>query len=287
MLKKKIIVYVLLSVWGTLPLFAKSEVRWEVYAKDLRMPVKKENIKKQNTFQKQAWESAGWHAQTKVKLTATDGKVYDQGNTGVFGALRESRNQKDKQDLLSASSETVQIVFPQYTWHIDKGEYSSDYRHWRKSKEKEKELWTFQVKVAGDAKLSKATFQLALEGVYALNASKHKHKVVYTESSYNPGKAKHFNLIDVDNQVMYFYDELKELHLSMEGKNIRTFRWVKGLAQKEDYAITVPEEISHETAETGQKRNSQTRKSKDEAAKDFIPDPPRDPNDHFGPPPAF
>jgi hypothetical protein len=291
MKRKKRLLWIILSITlGTTSLFAKSETRWEEYAKDLRTPVKTTETKKQSLPTQKRSEHSGWHAQTKVKLTASDGTVYEQGDTGVFGELRQSKNQKDKQDVLSNRVESIQVVFPQYSWHSNKGEYSSDYRHWRKSKENEKEVWTFQVKIPTDLNLSNAILQISLDGVYEVNASTAGHNVTYIESSYLPEKAKVFNLVDVDSGVMYFNDELKDLKLDMKGLQTRTFRWVRGIADKKDYDKVSPEMYEDEPEESSSVRGAKTIKdssSKEEKPKDFIQDPPRDPNDHFGPPPSF
>jgi len=43
-------------------------------------------------------------------------------------------------------------------------------------------------------------------------------------------------LVDVDNQIVYNYEELKTAQLNMDGLHTRTFRWVLGEVSQEDYA---------------------------------------------------
>jgi len=38
----------------------------------------------------------------------------------------------------------------------------------------------------------------------------------------------HLSLVDLDNHKVYAYNELSSVELSMEGKKVRTFRWVLG-----------------------------------------------------------
>ena len=289
-IKKSFSIFFLFVFINTTSLLASTQIKWEIYAKDLRVTSSKTTVNKINTPQKDNSEYAGWHAAIKVKFKKLRTKVYKYESSAVFGELVNSRNNKDRQDILSVSSNAIQVVFPQYKWYDNRGDYESDYRHWRKSKENNKEVWTFQVKLKKEVNLQKVPFVISLDGIYDINASRVNNKVIYTEISKNLEKRKVFNLVDVDNGLMYFYDELKDITFTMDGLKRRTFRWIRnGLADKEEYekVSQYGDEPKIEQIPSTDKKSVNTKNKKDEIAKDFIPDKPRDPNNPFGFPPSF
>jgi len=253
------------------------------------MPHKHSNEKKQKIISKKKSEYSGWHTEIKVEFAGVKNSLTTQQNRAVFGELKQSRNEKDRQDVVNSSSNDIQVIFPQYKWHDNRGEYVSDYHHWRKSKENEKEVWTFQIKIKPHSKFEKAKFKISLDGIYDINSTKEKNKIKLTEASKDLKKVNKFNLVDVDNAVMYFYDELKDVNFSMNKLNVRTFRWIKNaLADNSDYE-KVKSVVDKKSVKKASKKLKKelVNKNEDDVEKDFIPDPPREPGDPFGPPPSF
>jgi hypothetical protein len=289
-IKKSFSIFFLFVFINTTSLLASTQIKWKKYAKDLRATSSKTTTNKTNTAKKNKSKYAGWHAAIKVKFKKLNTKVYQYKNSTVFGELVNSRNGKDRQDVLSVSSNAIEVVFPQYEWYDNRGDYESDYRHNRKSKENAKKVWTFQIRLKKDVNLKNVPFSISLDGIYDINISKDNSKVMYAEVRKDLEKRDLFNLVDVDNGLMYFYDELKDITFTMGGLKRRTFRWIKnGLADKKEYekVTQYEDELKIEQISSTDKKSVNSENKKDEIAKDFIPDKPRDPNNPFGFPPSF
>jgi len=198
-------------------------------------------------------EASGWYMRTTAEATTEDGKVYTHKSAGVFGALKESSDEKDRHDIKAFGSATLYVVFPQQEWGEDNGDYFSDYRHYDKESAA-RQVWTFQVKAK--SKLSDATLKLALQGPYKVYK---KEDFGYNEEEDSDSMIKNeLNLVDVDNNQTYPYAKLNTLTLNMEGKRVRTFRWVKGAVYPEDYdALATP---SHTKSLQMQSLKTQQRK---------------------------
>ena len=212
-------------------------------------------------------EADGWYMRTTAKVVTADNKVYTHKSAGVFGALEESSDEKDQHDIKAFGQAALYVVFPQEDWNDDNGDYFSDYRHYTKGS-MERQVWTFQVKnETTDPDLSNASLTLALEGPYKVY--KKKEGVGYDEEKDTQSPlTQAIHLVDVDNDKEYTYAELQNLQLSMEGKKVRTFRWVLGTVYPEDY-----EDLAVKVTTNSLKVQSE--------------EPEREPETKFGFPPAI
>ncbi len=185
---------------------------------------------------------AGWYMRTIVKATTSDGTVYRHNSAGVFGKLKQSKGKKDRHDIAAYGPAAFQVVFPQYNWDDDSGDYYSDYRKWNKKRVNKRAVWTFQIKNQHTVDLSNADIEIALKGAQNVDFIKKDGSIAYIETEIDSEKKEAFTLVDVDNHQTYSVDELKDAELTMDGKHTRTFRWVKGTVRTKDFtAVKKPE----------------------------------------------
>ena len=181
------------------------------------------------------YKPAGWYGKTQVSATAADGTVYTHTTAGVFGELLQSDEDKDKHDILGYETSILQVVFPQTEWEDDNGDYFSNYLNYDEYSA-EKRVWTFQIKNQHTVDLSNAPITINLEGVYDVKYKEENGRVEYKESTdVNQTLLGTLHLVDVDNQAVYTVDELKTASLTMDGLHTRTFRWVMGIVEQDDY----------------------------------------------------
>ena len=204
-------------------------------------------------------EASGWYMRTTAKAVTADGKVYTHKSAGVFGTLEESSDDKDRHDIEAFGSAALYVVFPQEEWDEDNGDYFSDYRHYTKGST-ERQVWTFQIKTK--FALSDATLKIALQGPYKV--FKKDEGIGYDEQEDAQNQIKNdLHLVDVDNDQTYSYSDLAALQLSMENKEVRTFRWVLGTVYPEDYDDLVTQKsvrsLKVQSTETETEREPETK----------------------------
>ena len=180
---------------------------------------------------------AGWYSRIKVYATTDDGTTYSHTTAGVFGKLKQSRYKKDRHDIPSYGTATLQVVFPHYNWgEENSGDYWSDYRKFTKNRVHKRVVYTFLVRNQKNADLSNASLKIVLDPAKNVNFTKGKDgNIAYEETGTNPDKLKDFTLVDVDNHQTYAMDELEYADLSMDGKHTRTFRLVRGRVKSRDF----------------------------------------------------
>jgi len=176
-----------------------------------------------------SYKTAGWYGKTKVSMNA-NGTVYTHNTAGVFGELVQSSEAKDQHDIPGYGDATFQIVFPQTEWGDDNGDYFSNYQNYEVDTKK---VWTFQLKAAGT---SSFPITIDLDNIYDVTYIEVNNRVEYKESQDNNQTILDaLHLVDVDKQTEYTIGELKTANLTMDGKAIRTFRWVLGAVDGTDY----------------------------------------------------
>lgn len=181
------------------------------------------------------YKIAGWYGKTQISATAADGTVYSHTTAGVFGELVQSDEAKDQHDILGYETAILQVVFPQTEWEDDNGDYFSNYLNYDENSV-EKRVWTFQIKNQHTVNLATAAITINLEGVYDVKYKEENGRVEYKESTdVNQTLLGTLHLVDIDNQTEYTVDELKTASLTMSGLNTRTFRWVMGTVEQDDY----------------------------------------------------
>jgi hypothetical protein len=177
-------------------------------------------------------QKAGWYMRTVVTATTPDGKTYRHDSAGVFGELESSEERRDSHDIESYGSGVLQIKFVNLKIDIQK-EYFSDYRDY--TPEDEKRVWAFYVKNEIGEDLSQADFTISVEPMR--NIFKKSGESRYYEGRAQNGEDKRNELIlvDIDNQTTYSYAEAANHVFNMEGKKVRSFRWVlNGSVAEED-----------------------------------------------------
>jgi len=186
---------------------------------------------------------AGWYMRTTVKATTADGTVYRHNSAGIFGELKQSKFKRDKHDIPAYGPAVLQVVFPHYNWgEKESGDYWSDYRKYKKRRADKRAVWTFQIKNQKTVDLSNADIEIALKGAQNVDFVKEKGQIRYIETDVDSSKRDAFTLVDVDNNQTYSVDELKYANLSMDGKHVRTFRWVRGNVKERDFKpVVLPE----------------------------------------------
>ena len=191
------------------------------------------------------YKSAGWYGKTEVSATASDGSVYSHSTAGVFGELLQSNEAKDQHDIPGYGSSIIRVVFPQTEWLDDNGDYFSDYKKYDENST-EKRVWTFQVKNQETVNLATASITIHLDGVFDVQYKEVNGKVTYKESTeVNQTIVNELHLVDVDTATEYTVDQLKTANLTMEGLHTRTFRWVLGVVEQDDYSpLTTIKSIS-------------------------------------------
>jgi len=275
----------------SLPLLLQAAVSPKVscYARDLRMVNMSDSMAIPKKEKRDQWEKAGWHAHTVLSVRL-NGVIYENPlNSGTFGLLRGSVKTKDMQDIQRFGRGRYWLVFPHAEWGRESGDYSSDYRSWPMPSS-HTVSWTFQIKTTQPEIMAKGSIAISLDGIYEINVTDIGHKKFYRESAYLPERRSGFMLLDVDKRKQYTYDELATVKFGMDGKRVRTFKWVWGKRRAPVYDAPVVSEADmsiehkekHPLPAIPKKREVQ-----EVPAADFIPDPPRDPNNKFGKPPAF
>jgi len=184
-------------------------------------------------------EKAGWYLRTVVSATTQDGKVYTHKTAGVFGVLAESEDKKDRHDL-SAYGEggtILQVLFTPTDWGDDNRNYFSNYKKYDENAPYKRNTWKFKVRNARSVNLADADLKIELNGPYDIRSTDTKGYTQYEEtlSKDMTGLLEKLTLIDLDDNRTYSYDELKNANLGMDGTHTRTFRWVVGTVQSEDY----------------------------------------------------
>ena len=191
---------------------------------------------------------AGWYMRTKVKAIAADGKVYEHNTAGIFGKLKQSQYKKDMHDIPSYGPAVLQVVFPKTDWEEANGDYFSDYRQYRRSRAKRRVVYTFQIKNQHTVDLSHADIEIALEGQQNVVFREKDGVVTYEERRLKPEKREAYSLVDVDNQKVYKFGEIKNANLNMDGKHTRTFRWVRNEVKPRDFNPLAPAATSQAAA---------------------------------------
>ena len=169
----------------------------------------------------------GWYMRTVASATTEEGKVYTHRTAGVFGELKESRDNLDRHDIDAFGTATLYVVFPKVKEEGNIEDYFSDYHHYDPDDQYNagRQTWTFQVKNETGDDLSNAEIKLNIEGPYKV----YKKGIGYEEVALKGNKMlDKLSLVDLDNQKVYAYSELKNADLSMDGKKVRTFQWVLG-----------------------------------------------------------
>jgi hypothetical protein len=182
------------------------------------------------TVESKSLEPSGWYMRVIVQATDENDKVYIHNSAGVFGELDESLDGLDKHDIPAKGSAVLQVRFVNDNLDNTQG-YYSDYRSYDNNKTKE----SWDIVVINDdsnVDLSNAPIQLEIE---AQKDIYRKANGLYTETP-SPDKTKLDNLkiIDLDNQVVYSYNDLKNANLSMDGKKERKFRLILGNIKQDD-----------------------------------------------------
>jgi len=171
----------------------------------------------------------GWYMCTVATATTPEGKVYVHKTAGILGELKESKDTLDRHDINAFGKATLYVVFPKVEGNGELEDFFSDYHRYNPNDQynAERQVWTFQVKNETGEDLSNASINLKIDGPYKVY--KKKGGVGYEEvKTEDKEMLNHLSLVDLDNHKVYAYNELSSVELSMEGKKVRTFRWVLG-----------------------------------------------------------
>jgi hypothetical protein len=175
-------------------------------------------------------KAAGWYMRTAVTATAPNGHTYAHNTAGVFGELDESTDGLDVHDIESMGGATLQVRF--INDNLTEGvEYFSDYRTYENDNPSH-ETWTFLIKNDQGEDLSDATFSISVTPTRQVLRRPTDGK--YVERIARNDLRDRLTLIDLDNGKTYTYNEVQSMRFSMDGKHIRTFRWVIGTPTQED-----------------------------------------------------
>ena len=181
-------------------------------------------------------KEAGWYMRTRIAATTPDGTVYAHNSAGVFGELRQSRNEYDRHDIPAYGPAVLQVVFPHYHWGTEhSGDYWSDYRKYNPKKPHQRRVWTFLVRNQKGVDLSQAALKIRLDDAEKVRSVKERGYIRYIESGTDVKMKERFTLVDVDHNETYSVDELPYTDFAMDGKHTRTFRWVRGPVKKKDF----------------------------------------------------
>ena len=180
------------------------------------------------------YKTAGWYGRTEVTATAPDGTIYAHKSAGVFGELLQSSNGEDQHDIPGYGAALLQVIFvPDFSTDTEAG-YFSDYRKYDESHSRQS--WTFLVKNQKDVDLSNAPITISLPAIYDVRYKDDNGSITYKESSEsNVSLLNQLTLVDVDNERTYSVSDLETASLNMDGKHTRTFRWVLGTVDQDDY----------------------------------------------------
>jgi len=176
----------------------------------------------------------GWYMRIVSNATTSQGKVYTHNTAGVFGELDESIDGLDRHDVPAKGSAILQVRLVNDDLDSTQ-EYYSDYRSYDQNDTKQS--WDFMV-INNDnsVDLSNASLNLDIQNLKQLYKSNGR----YTEVSANDTKKRDsIKLIDLDNQTVYSYTDLKTANLHMDGKHIRKFRLVLGEVTQDDMQVFV------------------------------------------------
>lgn len=194
------------------------------------------------------YQAAGWYMKTAVSATASDGKVWNHTTAGVFGELLQSDDAKDQHDIPGYGAAILQIVFPQTEWGDDNGDYFTNYQNYDENNNA-KRVWTFQIKNQQWPDLSNAPITIKLDGTYDVSYLEENGRISYKEKKATDStKLDAITLVDVDNDATYSYTELQTANLNMDDLHTRTFRWVLGTVEDEDYAPLPVARLSRSSA---------------------------------------
>jgi len=174
--------------------------------------------------------AVGWYMRVTVEATTDDGnKVYIHNNAGVFGELDESSDGLDKHDVPAKGTAIIQARF--VNDELDSTtEYYSDYRSYDQNTTHK----SWDIVIINDDNnidLSDASIKINIENIKDIYRINDIYKEV---SSLDTTKRDSLKIIDLDNQTVYTYNELKDAKLSMEGKHQRKFRIILGEIEKDD-----------------------------------------------------
>ncbi|SFV90144.1 hypothetical protein MNB_SV-4-1260 [hydrothermal vent metagenome] len=204
----------------------------------------------------------GWYMRTVASATLNE-KRYVHKTAGIFGELNDSKDGKDKHDITAFSKATLYVVFPKVQEDETLKNFFSDYHYYDPNDQynSKRQVWTFQVKNERGADLSNASITLRVEGPYKVYRK--KEGIGYTEVAVKDNEMlSRLSLIDLDNKKVYTYSELENADLKMDGKKVRTFRWVLGSVLSEHLeSFQVQEIASRELIERRDSLQSVSAKS--------------------------
>jgi len=172
---------------------------------------------------------SGWYMRVVAKATDDNDKVYTHNSAGVFGELDESSDSLDRHDIPAKGSAILQVRF--INPNLDKDtQYYSDYHSYKQ--DTTKESWGIVI-INDDSNIDLSDAKLNLDiqnlkNIYKING---KYKEV---TSLDTTKRDSLNIVDIDNQKVYTYQELINTDLSMDDKHSREFRVVLGDVTQED-----------------------------------------------------
>jgi len=114
--------------------------------------------------------------------------------------------------------------------------------------------------VTTSTNLKNAPITIKLDGIYDVNYKEVDGQIVYEEpSKVNTAMYENLTLIDVDNGTSYSLEELSEANLNMDGRTVRTFRWVLGTVDSSDYEVaTTAKAVKSSSAKEVVPSSSQT-----------------------------
>jgi hypothetical protein len=169
-------------------------------------------------------KKAGWYLRTMVSAVDSEGKRYEHKTAGVFGEYDQSSDGLDSHDIPSFGTAVLQVRFVNTNLSTDTA-YFSDYRAFEGGERDH--VWNFTVANETGADLSHADLKIELaDKIFVLRK---KGRSGFSEMKAKDQSIKErLKLVDVDNNKVYSYDELKNVTLNMDGKHVRSFQWVLG-----------------------------------------------------------
>jgi hypothetical protein len=174
----------------------------------------------------------GWYMRVTAKATQ-DNTTYMHNTAGVFGELKEASDTLDSHDVPSKGNAILQVRFVNSSFN-NTTEYYSDYRHY-KGYISDKATWDILVVNNNNSvDLSNADLSLDIKNIKRLSKVGGKYQ---EQESLDTTIRDSLHLIDLDNQIIYSYSELKNADLSMDGKHYRHFRIVLGHVNSNDLTL--------------------------------------------------
>jgi len=182
------------------------------------------------TIESKSLEPSGWYMRVIVQATDENGKTYIHNSAGVFGELDESLDTLDKHDIPSQGKAILQVRFINSDFNNSK-QYYSDYRKYNN----DTYIGTWDIIVINsdkDTNLSNASLVLDIENIKNIYRKENQRyeEVISDDTTLRDS----LHIIDIDNQQVYSYDELKNANLDMDNKNLRKFRIVLGKVTQDD-----------------------------------------------------